>query len=115
MFTNLSDRSCIIFFSAQGVTWQAAFKRTNVKPELFTDIDMLLIIVKRIREKICQAVNQYPKANNKYMKNKPGVLEKVNLGYSPLCKLFNKGLEEDDKKEGLLKRLKNIEDKNKEQ
>ena len=29
-------------------------------------------------------------------------------------KIFNKGLIEDDKKEGLLKRLKNIEDKNQE-
>ena len=27
-------------------------------------------------------------------------------------KVFNKGLNEEDKKEGLLKRLKNIEDKN---
>ena len=27
-------------------------------------------------------------------------------------KIFNKGLDKDDKKEGLLKRLKNIEDKN---
>ena len=30
-------------------------------------------------------------------------------------KFFNKGLEEEDKKEGLLKRLKNIEDKNEQQ
>ena len=30
-------------------------------------------------------------------------------------KIFNKGLKEDDKKEGLLKRLKNIEGKNEEQ
>ena len=29
--------------------------------------------------------------------------------------IFNKGLKEEDKKEGLLKRLKNIEDKNEEQ
>ena len=35
--------------------------------------------------------------------------------YSPLGKIFNKGLKEEDKKEGLLKRLKNIEDKNEEQ
>ena len=28
-------------------------------------------------------------------------------------KIFNKGLSEEDKKEGLLKRLKNIEDENK--
>ena len=37
------------------------------------------------------------------------------LEYSPLGKIFNKGLKEEDKKEGLLKRLKNIEDKNEEQ
>ena len=34
---------------------------------------------------------------------------------SPLGKVFNKGIDESDKKEGLLKRLKNIEGKNKEQ
>ena len=37
------------------------------------------------------------------------------LGHSPLGKVFNKGLDERDKKEGLLKRLKNIEDKSEEQ
>ena len=30
-----------------------------------------------------------------------------------MSKIFNKGLSEDDKKEGILKRLKNIEDENK--
>ena len=35
--------------------------------------------------------------------------------YSPLGKVFNKELDESDKKEGLLKRLKNIEGKNKQQ
>ena len=30
-------------------------------------------------------------------------------------KIFNKGLDKDDQKEGLFKRLKNIEDKNEEQ
>ena len=33
--------------------------------------------------------------------------------YSTLGKLFTKGLDKSDQKEGLLKRLKNIEDKNK--
>ena len=37
---------------------------------------------------------------------KPGVVEKTKLEYSPLGKVFNKGLEEDDKKKGFLKRLK---------
>ena len=44
---------------------------------------------------------------------KAGVVEKANFEYSPLSKVFNKGL--DDKKEGLFKRLKNIEDQIKEQ
>ena len=43
------------------------------------------------------------------------MVQKVKLEYSPLGKVFNKRLEECDKKEGLLKRLKNIEDKNKDQ
>ena len=43
---------------------------------------------------------------------KPGVAEKAKFEYSPLGKACNKGLGEKDKKEGLLKRLKIIEDKN---
>ena len=44
---------------------------------------------------------------------RPGVLEEAKFDYSPLGKVFNMGLDnKDDKKEGLLKRLKNIEDKN---
>ena len=40
-------------------------------------------------------------------------LEQAKFEYSPLGRIFNKGLNKDeDKKEGLLKRLKNIEDKN---
>ena len=45
---------------------------------------------------------------------KPSTVEKVKFEYSPLGKIFNKGLSEDDKKEGLLKKRKNIEDKNEE-
>ena len=41
----------------------------------------------------------------------PVVVEQGKFSYSPLGRVFNKGLEKDDKKEGLLKRLKNIEDK----
>ena len=47
--------------------------------------------------------------------DKPGVVEQVKFEFSPLGKVFNKGLEEGDKKEGLLKRFKNIEGKNEKQ
>ena len=43
---------------------------------------------------------------------KPSTVEQAKFEYSPLGKIFNKGLSEDDKKEGLFKRLKNIEDEN---
>ena len=46
---------------------------------------------------------------------KPSVFEPARFEYSPLGKIFNKGLKEEDKKEWTLKRLRNIEDKNEEQ
>ena len=46
---------------------------------------------------------------------KPSTIEQTKFEYSPLGKIFNKGLDKDDKKEGLLKRLESIEDKNEEQ
>ena len=43
---------------------------------------------------------------------KPSTVEQAKFEYSPLGRIFNKGLNKyEDKKEGLLKRLKNIEDK----
>ena len=47
---------------------------------------------------------------------KPSTVEQAKFEYSPLGKVFTKGLEkEDNKKEVLLKRLKNIEDQNEKQ
>ena len=43
---------------------------------------------------------------------KPDAIKKVKFEYSPLGKVFTDGLNKSDKKEGLLKRLKNIENKN---
>ena len=57
------------FLSAPGLTWQACLKKTEVKLELLTDVDMLLMVEKRIRGGICHAIYRYAKANNKYMKN----------------------------------------------
>ena len=42
---------------------------------------------------------------------RPGVVEKAQFEYSPSGEVFNKRFDKDDKKEGLLKRLRNIENK----
>ena len=46
---------------------------------------------------------------------KPSTVEQAKFEYSPLGKVFNKGLSEEDKKEELFKRIKNIEGKNEKQ
>ena len=43
---------------------------------------------------------------------KPSTIEQAKFEYCLLGKIFNKGLSEDDKKEGLFKRLKNIDGEN---
>ena len=57
------------FLSDPGLAWQAALKKIKVKLGLLTDIDMLLIVEKRIRVGICPSVYRYAKANKKYIKN----------------------------------------------
>ena len=56
------------FLSAPGLAWQAALKKTEVKLELLTDTNMLLMVEKGIRGEICLTIHQYAKANNRYMK-----------------------------------------------
>ena len=56
------------FLSAPGLEWQACLKKTEVKLELLTNVDILLIVEKGIRRGICHAIHRYAEANNKYMK-----------------------------------------------
>ena len=60
-------------------------------------------------------LDKYEYLTGEDLNYKPSTVEQAKFDYSPLSKFFNKGLKEGDKKEGLLKRLKNIEDKNEEQ
>ena len=57
------------FLSAPELAWQACLKRTKVKLELLTDVDMLLMVEKGIRGGICHTIYRYAKANNICMKN----------------------------------------------
>ena len=61
-------------------------------------------------------LDKYEYLNGEDLGLKPSTAEQAKFEYSPLGEIFNKGLDEDkDKKEGLLKRLKNIEGKNEKQ
>ena len=42
-----------------------SFKETEVKLELLTDIDILLMVGKGIRGRICHATHRYAKTNSK--------------------------------------------------
>ena len=58
------------FLSAPGLAWKAALKKkTKVKLDLLTVIDMLLMVENGIRGGICHYIYRYAKANNKCMKN----------------------------------------------
>ena len=51
------------------VLWQACLKKTNVKLEILTDYDMLLMVEEGIIGGMCHSIHRHAKANNKYMKN----------------------------------------------
>ena len=59
----------VYFLNAPGLTWRACLKKTQVKLELLTDNNMLMMFEKGIRGGMCQATYRYAKANNKCMKN----------------------------------------------
>ena len=54
---------------------------------------------------------KYYYLTNKDLNYKPDAFEQARFEYSPLRKVFIDGLDKPDRKEGLVKRLKNIEDK----
>ena len=56
-------------------------------------------------------LSKYEDLTNKDLGYKPDAFEQAKFEYSPLGKVFTDGLNKSDRKEGLLKRLKNIEDK----
>ena len=57
------------FLSSPGLAWKAVLKKTKIKFDLLTDINMWLMIEKVIRGGICHAIYRYRKANNKYMED----------------------------------------------
>ena len=59
--------------------------------------------------------NKYEYLTGEDLSLKPSTVEQERFEYSPLSKFLNKGLKEEEKKEGPLKILRNIEGKNEHQ
>ena len=55
---------------------------------------------------------KYEYLTKKDLGYKPDAFEQAKFEYSPLGKVFTDGLDKSNRKEGLLKRFKNIEDRN---
>ena len=75
-------------YFASGLAWQACLKKTEVKLELITGYDMILMIEKGVRSGICQATHRYAKANNKYMKNYDKNIESSYIDYLDANNLY---------------------------
>ena len=56
------------YFTAPGLSWDACLKKSGVKLELLTDMNMHLMIEKGIRGGISTITHRHGVANNKYMK-----------------------------------------------
>ena len=76
------------FVSASALAWPAALKNTEVKLELLTDIDMLLMVEKGIRGATCHAIHRYARANNKLMKDYDKNKESSYLKYWDVNNLY---------------------------
>ena len=58
-------------------------------------------------------LDKYEKLAGEDLGLNPSTIEQAKFEYSPLGKVFNKGLNEEDKKEGILKGLKILKTKTK--
>ena len=69
------------FLSAPGLVWQAALKKTKVKLDHLTDIDMLLMVEKGITGGICHYIYRHAIANEKYLNDYDKNKESLYLQY----------------------------------
>ena len=58
------------YYTSPGLAWDACLKITEVKLELLSDVDMLLMIEKGIRGGVSMVSKRFARANNKYMDEK---------------------------------------------
>ena len=70
------------------------------------DLDVKVAIISAL---FSNNLDKYEYLTGEDLGLKPSTVEQAKFEYSPLGKMFNKELDKDHQKEGLFKRLKNIE------
>ena len=88
MCLKVYELDSVKFLPVPELAWEAALKKTEVKLELLTDIDILLMVEKGIRGRICHAISRYAKAYNKCMKDYDKNKESSYLQYWDVNNLY---------------------------
>ena len=67
---------------------ESSLKKTKVELDPLTDIDMLLMVEKGIRGRICHSIYQYANANNRYMRDYDKNKESLYIQYWDVNNLY---------------------------
>ena len=82
------ELDAVYFLFASGLACEASVKKNEVKLNLLTDIDMLLMVEKGIKRRIFHSIYRYAKSNNKYMKDYDKNKESSYLQYWDVNNLY---------------------------
>ena len=96
------------FLSLPGLAWHECLKKPNVKLELLTDYDMLLMVEKGIRGRICHLIHRYAKANKKYMKSYDKNKESSYIQYLDADNLYGWAMSQKLPVNDFIKWIKNV-------
>ena len=87
-YIEISELDPAHFLSALGLAWKTCLKKTVIRLELLTNVDMLLMVEKGIRGGMCHAILRYERANNKYMENYDKSKESLYIQYLDANNLY---------------------------
>ena len=80
------------YYTSPGLSWDALLKKTEIKLDLLSDINMILFIEGGIRGGISMISNRYGKANNKCMENYDPKEESKYITYLDANNLYGWGM-----------------------
>ncbi|XP_073995692.1 uncharacterized protein [Rhodnius prolixus] len=80
------------YYTAPGLTFDEMLKFTNVRLQLLTDYDMILLLERGIRGGICQVSHRYAHANNHYMTDYDANKESTFISYQDCTNLYGKAM-----------------------